>query len=539
MLETRENPALMYWDPLPISGAGTPNPIYNLSSTHTPNWVDDDGDRGGSVQQNGQTVAGPTSSDTLIFGAVVSGFPHYSNPSTGGGGVGTTGGGGGANTLDCYLYSVPYNGSPGHVSAHVDYFGWTLLAGYGTGTVHLQQSSSVSYYMMHGGNLDQVPVSGGTNEVTVYNLLNWTKGTINTNSVPGKLTIHEGASGWIEPLNGGEVATNNTLTIDGDEENEIGGNVTQAGGTLSFVSAGRQLLVKSFAHFTMTCAIPASPPPGAPPVPPAPVSPPMATVNYTTNINAQTDNIIVSENGVITVSRPDNTDTPTSTGTINGSVFSEGSLVLQKFTSLQMTKSLNNNYTYRQDGALASTVLAQGAILESTSEKMIFGKGRLLGYFTVVDQESVIKVPDTKQVYFTNELNIRISMTYMDYSSISPSVFKIGDLKIDGNLVWQNATFHTFGEKKNNVINGDRIKVTGYTNFESTPIVKVYWSSLNMLAINDEWVYFTTAVFDEAQTTKPTVQLGGQWQSFTNPDNITFTDVVKNSKRTYTIKRTG
>ena len=184
MLEARDVPAALYWNPL-LSG-GMVNTNVDVAS----NWTDMYGVR---------PTAAPVSADDLYF----------------------TG------------YSQPGSSGPSYPSANAEiksadnnqpvvrtYNSIHLLAGY-YGTVDFKVSTYVGILELRGGNIAQndafyATAGGGHLAVTVH--LDWTGGTLNSGPTAGWVHV-VGATGIIDPGDGNTLITGSTLNL---KQNGIG-----------------------------------------------------------------------------------------------------------------------------------------------------------------------------------------------------------------------------------------------------------------------------------------------------------------------------
>ncbi len=196
-LGDRDNPSYL-WDPLP----GRP-PV----SGDALNWVVLD--PGGTTGRRAYMVEVPTS-DGMIFGAYIPqttvyqyGQPPQTIPAHW------------ATSADCILTQVPSITRDG-----LPYFrGFTALSTY-VGEIDLRQTAVMDEVVMHGGRLKQNDATalGGSNPnagtLRVDMNLNWTDGTLNSNTTDGFINLSPHAAGLIHPVDGndGDVDLGSTLT---------------------------------------------------------------------------------------------------------------------------------------------------------------------------------------------------------------------------------------------------------------------------------------------------------------------------------------
>lgn len=242
-LEGRDNPAML-WDPL-----GT-----DLSSGNPLNWVKSTSS--GVVRCT--TADTPTSPlEDLIFGAWIpttyiyqygqqqqTVAAHQSN-------------------ADCIMTQAS-----GYTTGGVaNYRGLTLLAAY-THEVDLRQSASVTALDVRSGKIkqnDQGTVGGGNaGTLTVTQSLDWTGGTINSNTVAGAFVLASTAAGSIDPGDGNTVTLGDTLTLLGNNTTEYGATLTHHTGVWE-LSQGTGIVVEGWAKLNLIASeVDTTSPPGSP-----------------------------------------------------------------------------------------------------------------------------------------------------------------------------------------------------------------------------------------------------------------------------------
>ncbi len=228
-LEDHVNPA-MYWDPL-----GT-----DLSSGNPLNWCKDSSS--GIVRCT--TADTPTSPlEDLIFGAWIPVTYVYQY-------------GGQQQTIaahqsnaDCVLSQA----SQYTTNGVANYRGVTLLSAY-TKEIDLRQSANVTALDVRSGKIkqnDQGTVgSGNAGTLTVVQTLDWTGGTINSNTVPGAFVLASTAAGSINPGDGNTVTLGDTLTLKGNNTTELGAVLTHHTGVWK-LSQGTGIVVEGWANLNL------------------------------------------------------------------------------------------------------------------------------------------------------------------------------------------------------------------------------------------------------------------------------------------------
>jgi hypothetical protein len=146
------------------------------------------------------------------------------------------------SNADCILTQDPSYATGGMAN----FRGLTLLSTY-TSEIDLRVSATVQELDVRSGRIkqnDQATVgSGDAGTISVAQTLTWTGGTINSNTVTGKLDLKPHASGLIAPTDEGTVNLGSTLTLLGDAINLFGSALTIDNGTVN-LNRGKGFVVQ-------------------------------------------------------------------------------------------------------------------------------------------------------------------------------------------------------------------------------------------------------------------------------------------------------